>query len=130
VVEGDTISELALKVYGHHSILALDLIQEFNPAVTDLNRIDIGQRLVLPSLSRKTLLRQQGDGQYNLILGTFPDRYSAKCAVDFVREKGYHASIIKRRVTSDRSLYRVELKKLPDLAAVDRIWGFVGRRKS
>ena len=74
VVRGDTVSELVLKVYGNYSALALDLIKEFNPTIADLDRILVGQRLILPSLSRETLLRKQEDGEYRLILGTFSEK--------------------------------------------------------
>ena len=126
VARGDTVSELVLKVYGNFSALALDLIKEFNPTIADLDRILIGQRLVLPSLSRETLLRKQEDGQYRLILGTFVKETEAEKAAQAARSKGYTATVIKRRVAAGaRSLYRVELEQLPDTAAVDRAWELV-----
>jgi general secretion pathway protein A len=126
VARGDTVSELVLKVYGNYSALALDLIKEFNPTIADLDRILIGQRLVLPSLSRETLLRKQEDGQYRLILGTFVRETEAEKAAQAARSKGYTATVIKRRVAAGaRSLYRVELEQLPDTAAVDRAWELV-----
>jgi phage tail protein X len=126
VARGDTVSELVLKVYGNYSALALDLIKEFNPSITDLDRILIGQRLILPSLSRETLLRQQDDGKFRLILGTFVREIEAQRTAQAARRKGYNATVIKRRVAAGaRSLYRVELEELPDTAAVDRAWELV-----
>jgi phage tail protein X len=126
VARGDTVSELVLKVYGNYSALALDLIKEFNPTIADLDRILVGQRLVLPSLSRETLLRKQKDGQYRLILGTFVREAAAEKTAQAARSKGYTARIIKRRVAAGaRSLYRVELQQLPDIATVDRAWKLV-----
>src|SRR5262249_9535818 len=118
VARGDTVSELILKVYGNYNTLALDLIKEFNPDIADLDRIIIGQRLILPSLSRETLLRKQDDGKYRLILGTFAKETEAEKVAQEARGQGYVATVTKRRVTSGgRPLYRVELEKLPDTAA-------------
>ena len=131
VVRGDTVSELVLKVYGNYSVLALDLIKEFNPTIANLNRILVGQHLILPSLSRETLLRKQEDGQYRLILGTFLKEVEAEKTAQTARSKGYVATIIERRMaTGARALYRVELKNLPDTAAVDQAWGLVDGSRS
>lgn len=131
VARGDTVSELVLKVYGNYSALALDLIKEFNPDIADLDRILVGQRLVLPSLSRETLLSKQADGKYRLILGTFAKEPEAEKAAREARGKGYVATVTKRRVTSGaRPLYRVELEKLPDTATVDRAWKLVNGGRS
>ena len=131
VARGDTVSELILKVYGNYNTLALDLIKEFNPEIADLDRILVGQRLVLPTLSRETLLRKQEDGKFRLILGTFAKENEAEKAAQEARAKGYVATIVKRRVTAGpRSLYRVELEKLPDLAAVERAWKLINGNKS
>lgn len=131
VARGDTVSELILKVYGNYNALALDLIKEFNPNIVDLDRIIVGQRLVLPTLSRETLLRKQDDGKYRLILGTFAKEIEAEKAAQEVRGKGYVATVTKRRVTvGGRPLYRVELEKLPDTATVDRAWKLINGGKS
>jgi hypothetical protein len=112
-------------VYGNYSALALDLIKEHNPNIANLDRILIGQRLVLPSLSRDTLLRKQSDGTYRLILGTFPTALAAEKMGQSIRNKGYSTVVTKRPITSARILYRVELEKLPDTAAVDQAWKLV-----
>lgn len=130
ISRGDTVSELVLKVYGNYSALALDLIKEVNPDIADLDRILIGQRIVLPSISRDTLLRKQQDGTYQLILGTFPTEIIAEKTAQAAREKGYRATITKRRVAGSRAFYRVELEKIPDVATVDRAWKLVEGNKS
>ena len=90
-----------------------------------------GNVLILPSLSRETLLRKQGDGEYRLILGTFVRETEAEKTAQAARSKGYIATVIERRVAAGaRSLYRVELEKLPDTAAVDRAWGLVDGSRS
>ncbi len=130
ISRGDTVSELVLKVYGNYSALALDLIKEFNPDIADLDRILIGQRIVLPSISRDTLLRQHTDGTYQLILGAFPTEILAEKSAQNARAKGYKATITRRRVAGSRAFYRVELEKIPDVATVDRAWKLVEGNKS
>ena len=131
VVRGDTVSDLVLKVYGNYSALALDLIKEFNPEIANLDRIIVGQRLILPSLSRETLLRKQEDGKYQLILGTFTKEAEAERAAQEARGKGYVATVTTRRVASGaRLLYRVELENLSDTATVDRAWKLVNGGRS
>ncbi|MBM4255246.1 MAG: hypothetical protein FJ147_05050 [Deltaproteobacteria bacterium] len=130
VTRGDAVSELVLRVYGNYSALALDLIKEFNPDITNLDRILIGQRLVLPSLSRDTLMRQQTDGTYKLILGTFPTAIAAEKMAQSVRSSGYNVSLSRRQVTGARIFYRVELDKLPDVATIDQAWKLVAGNQS
>lgn len=89
----------------------------------------VGQRLILPSLSRETLLRKQEDGRYRLILGTFPSEIAAEKTAQAARSKGYIATVTRRRVTGARALYRVELEKLPDVASINRAWALVDGSK-
>jgi general secretion pathway protein A len=130
ISRGDTVSDLVLKVYGNYNALALDLIKDFNPEIADLDRILIGQRILLPSISRDTLLRKQNDGTYQLILGTFPTETAAQKAAQEAREKGYNVKVNKRRIAGSRSFYRVEIEKIPDTAAADRAWKLVEGSKS
>ncbi|MGE0826304.1 MAG: AAA family ATPase [Candidatus Binatia bacterium] len=125
VARGDTVSELVLKVYGNYSTLALDLIKEANPHIADLDRIFVGQQMLLPTLSRDTLLRKQQDGSYRLIVGAFQNTTSAEQTVQAARRRGYTAKVVKRRVSGTHVLYRVELEKISDLATADRAWDLV-----
>lgn len=123
--QGDTISEIAMKMYGSQNILAFDLIKEFNPHIENLNRLSIGERVWFPALTRETLIRQQDDGSYQLILGAFVNEWDAAHAAATARRAGYTASISRQRVYGARSLYRVTLEGLEDLTVVDRAWRFV-----
>ena len=49
----------------------MDLIKEFNPQIKNLNWVSAGQDLLLPRLTRETLLRKQPDGSYRLIVASF-----------------------------------------------------------
>ena len=68
---GATIYKIAIDAYGANTDLGMDLIKELNPQIEDLNWVFAGQDLLLPSLTRETLLRQQPDGSYHLIVASF-----------------------------------------------------------
>ena len=122
---GDTISEIATKMYGSQNILAFDLIKELNPHIKDLDRLAIGEQVWFPALVRETLLRQQDDGSYRLILGAFASEGDAARVAASARRAGYTAIISQQRVFGIQSLHRVELEGLKDLTAVDQAWRFI-----
>lgn len=117
---GNTLSGMALEMYGSHSMLGLDLIKEFNPHLEDLDRIRAGEAIVFPPLTQETLVRQQADGSYRLILASFHKQSEAEKLLRDVRQKGYTADIAPRQVARSLSVYRVEIEGLPDHAAVSR----------
>jgi hypothetical protein len=125
VERGDTISEIAAKMYGTQNILAFDLIKELNPHIKDLDRIAVGERVWFPALTRETLLRRQDDGSYRLILGVFTSEGAAVRVAEAARREGYSAIISQQRVFGAQSLHRVELEGLKDLTTIDRAWRFV-----
>jgi len=129
-MRGDTVSDFVFKVYGNYSALAFDLIKEFNPEIEDLDRITVGQHIWLPSLTRETLVRKQPDGSYHLIVGAFYSRAAATKMAQTARDEGYIAQVTQQRITRARTLYRVALEQLPDLAAADQAWSLVTRSKS
>ena len=55
---GANIYKIASDAYGANTALGMDLIKEFNPQIKNLNWVSAGQDLLLPRLTRETLLRQ------------------------------------------------------------------------
>jgi general secretion pathway protein A len=119
---GATIYKIASDVYGANTALGMDLIKEFNPQIEDLNWVFAGQDLMLPYLMRETLLRQQPDGSYNVIVASFRNRTGAAEQTRLLRKSGYPATITTRRVSDDLLLHRVEIDGLKDLEEADQIW--------
>jgi general secretion pathway protein A len=119
---GSTVGEIAANIYGAQRNLGLDLIKEYNTHIENLNRIFAGQRLWLPPLSRETLVRQQQDGTYHLILAVFRNPQQAAQLAQTVRLNGYDMVISPRRVSDDLTLYRVEINGLGNIDAVNRAW--------
>jgi hypothetical protein len=119
---GSTIVEIAAKIYGDQRDLGLDLIKEYNTHIENLNRIPAGQRLWLPPLSRETLVRQQPDGSYRLILASFRTSQQAEQVAQLARLKSYDMVVTARPVSKNLRLHRVEINGLENIAAVDRAW--------
>jgi len=122
IPSGATIFKIAIETYGPNTTLGMDLIKEFNPQIDDLNWITAGEDLSLPSLTRETLLRQQPDGSYRLIMGSFRRQTGAEEYARLLSNKGYQVTITPRRVADDLLLHRVEIDGLKNLEEANQIW--------
>ena len=122
VPPGSTIAEIAANIYGAQRDLGLDLIKEYNGQIENLNRIRAGQRLWLPPLSQETLVRQQPDGSYSLILASFRTSQQAERLAQLARQKSFDIAVRARPASNNLVLHRVEINGLANLDAVDRAW--------
>lgn len=122
VPPGSTIAEIAANIYGAQRDLGLDLIKEYNSQIENLNRIRAGQRLWLPPLSQETLVRQQPDGSYSLILASFRTSQQAEQLAQLARQKSFDIVVRARPASNNLVLHRVEINGLANLDAVDRAW--------
>jgi general secretion pathway protein A len=109
---GSTIYEIANDAYGANVILGMDLIKEFNPQIKNLNWVSAGQDVVLPALTRETLVRQQGDGSYRLIVASYIKRTEADNLANRIGKEGYQVIITRKRVSNDLLLHRLEIDGL------------------
>jgi hypothetical protein len=119
---GATIVDIAAKTYGRQRLLGLDLIKEFNTHIANLNRVAAGQPLWVPPLTRDTLVRQQPDGSYHLIVGSFRGPAQAEQVARQARQKGYTTVIAPRKLGDGLLVHRVEIRGLRGLQAVDDAW--------
>jgi len=119
---GSTILEIASDTYGVNKLLGMDLIKEFNPQIENLNWVSAGQDLLLPALTQETLLRQQTDGSYHLIVASFRNRPRADEYAGFLNNKGYGVSVTPRWVSDNLLLHRVEIDGLKSLEEANRLW--------
>jgi len=124
---GATVSELAFERYGGYNALALDLIKEFNPDIDDLDRVMAGGVLTLPMLTLNTLLREQPDGSYRLILASLPSLGAATRLAQTVRGHGFEVVITARQVSRNSFLHRVEIDGLPSWEAAVQAWQTASR---
>jgi general secretion pathway protein A len=119
---GATIADIAFKTYGGYSILAIDLIQEFNPHVDNLSAIQAGEQLRLPRLDAETLIRRQRDGSYRLILASFLSNQAAERERARLRGAGYEAAITVRTLARNMEVHRLELTGLATREIAERAW--------
>jgi type II secretory pathway predicted ATPase ExeA len=122
IQRGSTIEKIAQDTYGVNATLGLDLIKEFNPKIKNLNLVFPGQDILLPPLTRETLLRKQSSGSYRLIAASFRTRGGANSYARLLSDKGYQVIITSNLTSDDLSLYRVEIGGLKNLADANRIW--------
>jgi hypothetical protein len=119
---GSTIQKIAGQTYGPSAVLGMDLIKEFNPKIQNLNRVRPGQELLLVPLSEETLLREQPDGSYHLIVASFYNGADARVHARVLGNEGYQVAITPSRVSDDLLLQRVEIVQLKNLKEAMQTW--------
>ena len=119
---GSTIQKIAADTYGPNRTLGMDLIKEFNPQISNLNRVMPGQELLLVPLSEETLLREQRDGSYHLIVASFSNGADAQARARVLGNEGYQVTITPSRVADDLLLQRVQIVGLKNLKEAMQTW--------
>ena len=122
IQHGSTISKIVSDAYGANSLLALDIIKEFNPQIKNLNWVFPGQELLLPPLTHETMLRKQPDGSYRLIVASFPSLTEADKYTRPLGNAGYRVVITPKRISDDLLLHRVEIDGLKNFDEANQIW--------
>lgn len=113
IQNGSTVFQIATDAYGSRSaILGIDLIKEFNPEIANLNWINAGQDLLLPALNEETLLRQQQDGSFRLIVASFLSRREAEDFAERIVRNGFPVVVTVRPVSNNLVLHRLEINGL------------------
>ena len=113
IQNGSTVFQIATDAYGSRSaILGIDLIKEFNPEIANLNWINAGQDLLLPALNEETLLRQQQDGSFRLIVASFLSRREAEDFAGRIVRDGFPVVVTVRPVSNNLVLHRLEINGL------------------
>jgi len=122
IPSGTTISEIVRKNYQSAHLLAVDVLKEVNPHVKDLDYIQAGEKIWLPPLNRETLVRQEPDGSYRLVVASFRSRVEAERFSQKARAQGYRVRVLPQRVSGTILLQRVEIHRLENREAVTRAW--------
>ena len=122
IQHGSTISKIVSDVYGANSLLALDIIKEFNPQIKNLNWVFPGQELLLPPLTHETMLRKQPDGSYRLIVASFSSLTEADNYTRLLGSAGYQVVVTPKRISDDLLLHRVEIDGLKNIEEANQIW--------
>jgi general secretion pathway protein A len=122
IPQGSSIYKIVTDTYRANAALGMDLIKEFNPEIKNLNKISAGQDLLLPSLTRETLLRKQPDGSYRLIVGSFQNLRAANEYARLLNSKGHQVTITSRKISNSLLVHRVEIDGLKNLEEANQIW--------
>jgi hypothetical protein len=93
-----------------------------NPHIEDLDRIQIGEKIWLSPLNRETLMRQEPDGSYRLVVASFRSLIEAEQFSQKVRAQGYRVRVLPQRISRRIVLQRVEIYLLENRDAVNRAW--------
>jgi hypothetical protein len=109
---GSTVYGIATDIYGANAVLGMDLIKQLNPEIENLDWVSAGQEILLPALTRETLLRQKPDGSYRLIIGSFFSRKEAEQLAARIIKSGYQVLITPGQLTNNLALYRLEIDSL------------------
>ncbi|MBI3248621.1 MAG: AAA family ATPase [Deltaproteobacteria bacterium] len=125
VQSGGTILDLVRTTYGDFNTLALVLIKDFNPKIADLDHVETGAKVEVPSLTSEALLRKQPDGTYHLISAAFSSSVSARKFAQRVQQHGYQVEVVPHNVAKSLLLHRVEIVGLPDREAGQKAWELV-----
>lgn len=109
VKAGDTLTELAIMVYGRVDESILSSVKDNNPQIRDIDRIEIGQRIVFPPLgSSETHLT------YTVHIASFKPFISAMELFERMIMEGYEAYLVPVNDPIKGKIYRVTLGGFED----------------
>ena len=107
VQKGQTLSLLAQKYYHFVHPTVIDLLLDFNPEITNMDLIQVNQRIKIPEIRREWLVGQSPNHTWKIHVGTFG-------ATDFIETyknepafKGKRIEILRRKVSPTVTWYRV-----------------------
>jgi general secretion pathway protein A len=110
VKKGDTLTSLAIEVYGLASKEIFSFIRSANPDITDINHIIVGQRIIFPELPSELLLPYGSSFEsFGVQVDAFWELGEANNKLLQLMDKGYHPLLIPVDVPSRGRLYRVIL---------------------
>ncbi len=107
VEKGRTLSSLAQQYYNNVNPTLIDLILEFNPEITDLNRIYISQEIKLPRITEELFLIQAPNQSYKIYLGTFGDEQPGYALRNNPILKGKNLEVLPHKVSPRDTWFRV-----------------------
>ncbi|MBW1947769.1 MAG: SPOR domain-containing protein, partial [Deltaproteobacteria bacterium] len=105
VKRGDTLLELATKIYGYADENILKRVQNANPDLVDIDRIEIGQKILFPLLSRSA----DQSPVYSIHIASFRPFESARKLYQRMLSAGHEAYIIPFYSQEKGKVFRVTL---------------------
>ena len=104
VKQGDTLAQLAMKIYGRSNDRILSLIKEHNPDIKDIDRIAVGQRILFPTAS----LPDQGS-TFTVHIASFRPFEQAQMFFQELMRQGYDVYIVPAYSARKGKVFRVTM---------------------
>jgi hypothetical protein len=95
VKDGDTLIRLAEKVYGSAGEEELELLKRFNPEITNLNNIDVGQKISFPI--------------YTILINEYESIEKAESLLQQLKKDGYDANVISSGTDDEAKSFQVSV---------------------
>jgi general secretion pathway protein A len=111
VKEGDTITGLASTVYGFVNDALVQKIKGSNPEIADINRISIGQKIVLPPLEGANAAPV-----FTVHVASFAPIEQARALFKALLDRGYEAYILPYHDPEKGNVFRVTVGNFKDRA--------------
>jgi hypothetical protein len=105
VKAGDTLIGLALKHYGRADGMILELLQERNPEINNINRIEIGQRIYFPFLPA---IKEEGR-TFTVHIASFKPFENAQALFQRFMQEGYEAYLMPAYNPEKGKVHRITL---------------------
>jgi len=113
VKPGDTLAELATEVYGYVDQKVLKLVQKHNPEISNINLINVGQKIVFPPVSAKEVAPT-----YTVYIASYVPFGAARQEFQRLTAQGYEAYIIPAKDPDKGKIYRITIGNFDNLEYV------------
>ena len=107
VQSGDSIAGIAIRKYGQASYTILDLLKLANPDLQDVDRISVGQTVVLPQLSEGFTVVQKESGGFGIFVYSTTGPMRAAGLADALKGRGFHVEVSTAIIGANKTVYRV-----------------------
>jgi phage tail protein X len=103
---GWDLTHLARRQYGRATPTVLDMVLEANPAIKDINKIPVNQRIIMPPLIVDSFVLSGPDNRYTIHLGTYDHMPVLNAFRDESALKGKAVEIVVRHISPRERWYR------------------------
>jgi phage tail protein X len=114
---GDMVSALGTKEYGTLTNTILDMIKRANPGIKDLDRIYVGDKILIPPIDIDSLIVVEDNGTLSIHLATFSAESDAQQFKKMLADRNYAPSVYPVNIIGSKPWYRVTLGNHPDRSA-------------
>lgn len=114
---GDIVSALATREYGTLTNTVCDIIKRANPGIKDLDRIYVGDKILIPPLDIESLIVAEDNGTFSIHLATFSANSDAQQLKKILSDRNYAPSVYPVKLIGSQPWYRVTLGNYPDRSA-------------